>query len=84
MNNTPKQEQKAVMKKMKEDRTRKLALLSEQYESSISEMTQQQTVRSLMSCATFAHLDNGIHVIKYRTGPKSKVYLTHILLLSHS
>ncbi|CAH1801950.1 unnamed protein product [Owenia fusiformis] len=43
--NTAKPEQKAVIKKLKEEQMRKIATLGEQYESSISEMLQQQTVR---------------------------------------
>eukprot|EP00918_Siedleckia_nematoides_P017313 GHVU01037203.1.p1 GENE.GHVU01037203.1~~GHVU01037203.1.p1 ORF type:complete len:968 (+),score=169.62 GHVU01037203.1:22-2925(+) len=42
---TSKDEQKAVIKKLKEDKMRKLALLTESYESSISEMMQQQNIR---------------------------------------
>ena len=42
--NTPKQEQKAVIKKLKEEQMRKLAILGEQYENSIAEMLQQQNV----------------------------------------
>lgn len=42
--NTPKNEQKAVAKKLKEEQVRKLNLLGEQYEASISEMLQQQNV----------------------------------------
>lgn len=43
--NTPKNEQKAVAKKLKEEQVRKLNLLGEQYEASISEMLQQQNMR---------------------------------------
>ncbi|RZF35769.1 hypothetical protein LSTR_LSTR014902 [Laodelphax striatellus] len=42
---TPKDEQKAVIKKLKEDRRRKLALLGEQYEQSIAEIMQNQSIR---------------------------------------
>ena len=41
---TPKHEQKATIKKLKEEQTRKLAMLGQQYESSIAEMMQQQNV----------------------------------------
>ena len=41
---TPKLEQKVVIKKLKEEKMRKLAMLGEQYESSIAEMMQQQNV----------------------------------------
>lgn len=42
--NTPKEEQKALQKKLKEEQMRKLALLGEQYEQSIAEMLQKQSV----------------------------------------
>ncbi|XP_064613495.1 serine/threonine-protein kinase TAO1-like isoform X2 [Liolophura sinensis] len=42
---TPRPEQKAVVKKLKEEQMRKLAILGEQYEQSISDMLQQQNVR---------------------------------------
>lgn len=46
---TPREEQKNVMKKLKEEQMRKLALLGEQYEQSIAEMLQKQSV-SFSSC----------------------------------
>jgi thousand and one amino acid protein kinase len=45
--NTPKQEQKTVIKKLKEEQMRKLAILGEQYENSIADMLQQQNVSEL-------------------------------------
>ncbi|CAG5128414.1 unnamed protein product [Candidula unifasciata] len=45
LQNTPKNEQKAVVKKLKEEQMRKLAALGDQYEASITEMLQQQNVR---------------------------------------
>ncbi|XP_052268618.1 serine/threonine-protein kinase TAO1-like isoform X2 [Dreissena polymorpha] len=42
---TPKNEVKAVAKKLKEEQMRKLAILGEQYEQSIAEMLQQQNMR---------------------------------------
>jgi thousand and one amino acid protein kinase len=42
---TPKEEQKAVLKKLKEEERRKMALLGEQYEQTIAEMLQKQSVR---------------------------------------
>lgn len=41
---TPKEDQKAIIKKLKDDQRRKLALLGEQYEQSIAEMLQKQSV----------------------------------------
>jgi thousand and one amino acid protein kinase len=46
LQNTPKDEQKVVIKKLKEEQRRKLALLGEQYEQSIAEMLQKQSVIS--------------------------------------
>ncbi|PVD33088.1 hypothetical protein C0Q70_08537 [Pomacea canaliculata] len=45
LQNTPKAEQKAVVKKLKDEQMRKLASLGDQYEASIAEMLQQQNVR---------------------------------------
>merc|ERR1719309_661624 len=42
---TPKDEQKVVLKKIKEEQRRKLALLGEQYEQTIAEMLQKQSIR---------------------------------------
>nr|CAH0110741.1 unnamed protein product [Daphnia galeata] len=42
---TPRDQQKSVIKKLKEDQRRKLALLGEQYEQSIAEMLQKQSIR---------------------------------------
>lgn len=41
---TSKEEQKTVIKKLKEEQRRKLALLGDQYEQSIAEMLQKQSV----------------------------------------
>lgn len=45
LQNTPKEEHKAVIKKLKEEQRRKLALLAEQYEQSIAEMLQKQSIK---------------------------------------
>ncbi|XP_043227082.1 serine/threonine-protein kinase Tao-like [Amphibalanus amphitrite] len=42
---TPKEEQKSLLKRLKEDQKRKLALLGQQYEHSIAEMLQKQSIR---------------------------------------
>ncbi|XP_026550122.1 serine/threonine-protein kinase TAO1-like, partial [Notechis scutatus] len=44
---TPKSEHKAVLKRLKEEQTRKLAILAEQYDHSINEMLSTQAVRIL-------------------------------------
>merc|ERR1711962_1725668 len=41
---TPKDEQKNVLKKLKEDQRRKMAMLGEQYEQTIAEMLQKQSI----------------------------------------
>ncbi|CAG9834637.1 unnamed protein product [Diabrotica balteata] len=43
--NTPKENQKVVIKKLKEEQRRKLALLGDQYEQSIAEMLQKQCIK---------------------------------------
>jgi len=42
---TTKEEQKVVLKKLKEEQRRKMALLGEQYEQTIAEMLQKQSIR---------------------------------------
>jgi len=42
---TPKDDQKLVLKKLKEEQRRKMALLGEQYEQTIAEMLQKQSIR---------------------------------------
>jgi len=42
---TAKEEQKLVIKKLKDEQMRKLALLGDQYEQSIAEMLQKQSIR---------------------------------------
>jgi len=44
LSTTSKEEQKAVIKKLKEEQRRKLALLGDQYEQSIADMLQKQSV----------------------------------------
>merc|ERR1711994_188197 len=41
---TPKDEQKNVLKKLKEDQRRKMAMLGEQYEQTIAEMLRKQSI----------------------------------------
>lgn len=42
---TPKDEQKTIIRKLKEEQRRKMALLGEQYEQTIADMLQKQSVR---------------------------------------
>merc|ERR1711983_159504 len=42
---TSKDDQKVVLKKLKEEQRRKMALLGEQYEQTIAEMLQKQSIR---------------------------------------
>lgn len=45
LSTTSKEEQKSVIKKLKEEQRRKLALLGDQYEQSIADMLQKQSIR---------------------------------------
>ncbi|XP_076138314.1 serine/threonine-protein kinase TAO1 [Alosa pseudoharengus] len=45
LENTPKSEHKAVLKRIKEEQTRKLAILAEQYDHSINDMLSTQALR---------------------------------------
>ena len=54
ISHTPKAQQKAAVKKLREEQTRKIAMLGQQYESSIEEMMQQQTVRSTLVSGTIS------------------------------
>lgn len=47
---TPKSEHKAVLKRLKEEQKRKLAILAEQYDHSINEMLSTQAVRKMYTC----------------------------------
>lgn len=49
LSTTSKEEQKAVIKKLKEEQRRKLALLGDQYEQSISDMLTKQSVSYYLS-----------------------------------
>ena len=55
---TPKSEQKTTIKKLKDEQTRKLAIIAQQYERSIREMMEQQNVcskkkiQSIFTCVT--------------------------------
>ena len=44
---TPKEEQKIVIRKLKEEQRRKMALLGEQYEQTIADMLQKQSVSGM-------------------------------------
>ncbi|CDR18084.1 unnamed protein product, partial [Oncorhynchus mykiss] len=45
LESTPKSDHKAVLKRLKEEQTRKLAILAEQYDHSINEMLSTQALR---------------------------------------
>lgn len=47
---TPKSDHKAVLKRLKEEQTRKLAILAEQYDHSINDMLSTQAVSPAMLC----------------------------------
>ena len=50
---TAKDEQKIVLKKLKEEQRRKMALLGEQYEQTIAEMLQKQSVSRTKSLSVY-------------------------------
>ncbi len=50
---TPKDEQKIIIRKLKEEQRRKMALLGEQYEQTIADMLQKQSVRMTHSLFAF-------------------------------
>ena len=58
---TTKEEQKVVLKKLKEEQRRKMALLGEQYEQTIAEMLQKQSV----SLSFFRFLNVCREILKY-------------------
>lgn len=64
---TPKAQHKSLLKRLKEEQTRKLAILAEQYDQSISEMLSSQAVVSsiLLSQRFREHLE---HMCKYTWG----------------
>jgi len=50
---TPKADQKDVIKKLKDDQMRRLAMLAQQYEHSIAEMVEHQNVRTVCAASLF-------------------------------
>ena len=50
---TSKAEQKDLMKRMKEEQLRRMAMLSQQYDASISEMIERQNVSNLLLLCSF-------------------------------
>jgi len=89
---TAKEEQKAVIKKLKEEQRRKLALLGDQYEQSIAEMLQKQSIRLDESQELECHnlkvrydaLYRLLHLISYYCFFFNLVYVKriHIALIS--
>ena len=57
---TAKDEQKIVLKKLKEEQRRKMALLGEQYEQTIAEMLQKQSV-----CEMKINIFSYVEVVQY-------------------
>lgn len=55
---SPKSDHKALLKTLKEEQTRKLAVLAEQYEQSINDMMASQAVRDSQICykTSYNHL----------------------------
>jgi len=50
---TSKAEQKELMKRMKEEQLRRMAMLSQQYDASIAEMIERQNVSNNVFCISF-------------------------------
>jgi len=71
---TPKDEQKVVLKKIKEEQRRKLALLGEQYEQTIAEMLQKQSIRldESQECEANQLADRLQHELEILTAYQSK------------
>ena len=65
---TPKDEQKNTIRKLKEEQRRKMALLGDQYEQTIAEMLQKQSVRKLLYIYT--GLCFFLQDCNYTTAPK--------------
>jgi len=58
---TSKAEQKEVMKRMKEEQLRRMAMLSQQYDSSIAEMIERQNVSTVYSSTIFVYYNHSPH-----------------------
>lgn len=66
LSSTCKEDQKAVIKKLKEEQRRKLALLGDQYEQSIAEMLQKQSVSLYVrSSSKWSQLFVILYLIQY-------------------
>lgn len=66
---SPKSEHKAILKSLKEEQTRKLAVLAEQYEQSINEMMASQAVSGLtlnLQTVTQSLLVHALHFLPTR------------------
>lgn len=66
LESTPKSDHKAVLKRLKEEQTRKLAILAEQYDHSINEMLSSQAVSKARKPPCTCTPDNHPH-LKPRT-----------------
>lgn len=59
---TPKSEHKTVLKALKDEQTRKLAILAEQYEQSINEMMASQAVSEEMTLLIIIKAKEKLHI----------------------
>lgn len=59
---TPKANQKEVIKKLKDDQMRRLAMLAQQYEHSIAEMVEHQNVCTLHAISLFVSVCKSVSV----------------------
>lgn len=67
LQSTAKEDQKTVIKKLKEEQRRKLALLGDQYEQSIAEMLQKQCIRLDESQEVCIHTLDAILIVAMST-----------------
>lgn len=86
---TPKAQHKSLLKRLKEEQTRKLAILAEQYDQSISEMLSSQAVRpgvpggsvvEVGVCMPGLLMESGNGVVWAKTG---LLFLGESWILSH-
>lgn len=74
LENTPKSDHKAVLKRLKDEQTRKLAILAEQYDHSINDMLSTQAVSKARTCPS--QFPPSIHTSFTQTTPPHSAPLT--------
>lgn len=61
LENTPKSDHKAMLKRLKDEQTRKLAILAEQYDHSINDMLSKQAVSKARTRRSLTHTHTPHH-----------------------